>query len=439
MSDVLPFASRTSTHPTKDTATWSPLTRVVFRISFAYLVLSGCFWIFEFADKSTALVARPFHALWRPLVLWTAAHIFRWSGNIEVSFVRDTRYLYSLLTCFLAVSLIVAIVWSIADRKRKQYVAMNHWLRVFLRYELAYLLLHYGMDKIFLLQFPAPTLARLTERFGDYSPSSLMWSFIGASTVYTVFGGLAEILGAVLLLFRRTTTLGALVSFAVMFNVTVMDFSYDVSVKLLCLNILLMAVYLMLPDIGRLLSFFFLNRATQPTQLAPFSLEKLQQRVATGLKVCVILYLIVPLTVRDWKNYEQSGAGAAHPPLYGLYEVEEYSIGGVVHPPLLTDASRWRYMIVDKPDTLTIRRMDDSLTDYRAHYDSAKHEFSIDAPGDSIDKSTLKVSLSDTGAMQLEGTLGGTALSAKLKQIDKNSFTLVSRGFHWISETSFIR
>jgi uncharacterized membrane protein YphA (DoxX/SURF4 family) len=438
MSDVLSFTTRTA-NGSATTGAWHPVARVFFRFIFTYLVLSACFWIFEFADKSTAFVARPYHAFWRPLVRWTAAHVFHWSGNVDVNFVRDTRYLYALLTCFLAASLIVTLVWSIADRNRKQYAVLNHWLRVLLRYELAYLLLHYGMDKVFLLQFPAPTLARLTERFGDYSPSSLMWAFIGASTVYTVFGGLAEILGGVLLLFRRTTTLGALISFAVMFNVTVMDFSYDVAVKLLCLNMLLMAVYLMLPDVGRLLHFFFLNLATQPAQLAPFALERRKQLLATVLKACVILYLIVPLTIRDWKNYKQSGAGAPHPPMYGLYQVEDFSLGGVAHPPLVTDASRWRYVIIDKPDTLTIRRMDDSLTDYRVHFDAAQHEFFFDAPGDPINKSALKISQMDARSMQLQGSFGGATLNASLKEIDRSSFTLVNRGFHWISETSFIR
>ena len=439
MSDVLLFSARTPAGSTTGKPAWSALTRGLFRFCFVYLLLSGSLWIFEFADKSTALLARPFQALWRPFARWTAVHLFHWSGDVALNFVRDTRYLYALLTCFFVFSLAAALVWSIVDRKRKEYQAWNHWLRVFLRYVLAYLLLHYGMDKVFLLQFPAPSLARLTERFGDYSPSSLMWAFIGSSAVYTVFGGLAEILGAVLLLFRKTTTLGALIAFAVMFNVTVMDFSYDVAVKVLCLHILLMAVYLVIPDTGRLLNFFFLNRSTQPARIAHVVLSKFQQRIATALKVCVILFLIVPLTLREWRNYRQTGAGAPHPPLYGLYAVEDFDLGGVKHPPLVTDAVRWRYAIFETPGIMTVRRMDDSLTDYRIRFDSSQHQIQIDTPGEAIDKSSLKVSTTMPGVMELEGSLAGTPFDAKLKEIDRSSFTLVSRDFHWISETSFIR
>jgi hypothetical protein len=153
----------------------------------------------------------------------------------------------------------------------------------------------------------------------------------------------------------------------------------------------------------------------------------------------VILYLFVPLTVRDWRNYKQSGAGAPHPPLYGLYEVEDFSLAGVAHPALVTDRSRWRYVIIDKPEMFTVRHMDDSLTDYRIHYDPGKREIVFDAPGEAIDKSVLQVSQPDDSTMQLDGSFGGVAIKASLKQIDRKSFTLVSRGFHWINESSFIR
>ena len=437
MSDVLPFAPPTARGAEPQIAMWPPLGRVMFRFGFTYLVLSSSFWIFEFADKSTALVARPFHAFWRPITRWTAVHLFHWNSDVSLNFVRDTRYLYALLTCFAAFSVVTALVWSLLDRKRLQYSTLNHWLRVFLRYVLAYLMLHYGMDKVFLLQFPAPTLARLTERFGDYSPSSLMWAFIGSSVVYTVFGGLAEVLGGVLLLFRRTTTLGALISFAVMFNVAVMDFSYDVSVKLLCVNMLLMAVYLAMPDAGRLLNLFFLNRATQPASLGPLITRPSRRPLLIALKVCVLLYLIVPLTLRDWKSYRQTGAGAPKPPLYGLYSVDTYNLNGIDHPPLLTDSSRWRYVIFETPNTLTIRQMDDTLTDYRINYDPASHTLGFEPSADAKKPCTLKVT--EQGAdLQLDGTLDGAPVSAKLKRVDRSSFTLVSRGFRWISESSFI-
>jgi hypothetical protein len=68
----------------------------------------------------------------------------------------------------------------------------------------------YGAAKVFKSQFPDPPASRLLEPLGEMSPMGLLWSFMGASEAYTVFGGLAETIPAILLMFGRTTLLGAL-------------------------------------------------------------------------------------------------------------------------------------------------------------------------------------------------------------------------------------
>src|SRR5206468_1346164 len=83
----------------------------------------------------------------------------------------------------------------------------------------AFGVLGYGISKVFFGQFPLPFPGRLVQRFGDASPMGLMWTFMGASPAYVFFAGAMETIGAGLLLFRRTTTLGALVLSGVMLNV----------------------------------------------------------------------------------------------------------------------------------------------------------------------------------------------------------------------------
>ncbi len=55
----------------------------------------------------------------------------------------------------------------------------------------------------------------------------LVWCFFGYSPVYARFIGMCELVPGILLLFPRTTTLGALALLAVSLNVTVMDFCFD--------------------------------------------------------------------------------------------------------------------------------------------------------------------------------------------------------------------
>ena len=75
-------------------------------------------------------------------------------------------------------------------------------------------LLSYGTIKIIQTQFPFPSFDRLLERYGDSSPMGLLWTFMGYSRPYNFLAGACEASGGLLLFFRRTTTLGALVAAA---------------------------------------------------------------------------------------------------------------------------------------------------------------------------------------------------------------------------------
>src|SRR5690348_11790542 len=69
----------------------------------------------------------------------------------------------------------------------------------------------------------------------------LVWCFFGYSPVYARFIGLCELVPGLLVLFPRTTTLGALALLAVSLNITVMDFCFDFpSVKYTALTLTLL-------------------------------------------------------------------------------------------------------------------------------------------------------------------------------------------------------
>src|SRR5258708_21145416 len=108
----------------------------------------------------------------------------------------------------------------------------------------------YGWHKIMPVQFPPPGPDRLLVAYGDSSPMGLLWTFMGASKPYVMFSGLIEVAGGLLLLFRRTSLLGGLLSAAVLTNVVLMNFCYDVPVQLYSSRLLVMAVLYVAP-LGR--------------------------------------------------------------------------------------------------------------------------------------------------------------------------------------------
>lgn len=144
----------------------------------------------------------------------------------------DTALNYVLYAGMAAIAVVGTLVWTILDQRREEYRTGYAWLQLGLRFTVAVAMLAYGFSKVFPKQFGTPGLEVLTQAYGDSTPMRLLWTSMGSSTLYRVACGLGEVLGGALLLFRRTSTVGALVSAAILSNVVLLNFSYDVRVKL---------------------------------------------------------------------------------------------------------------------------------------------------------------------------------------------------------------
>jgi hypothetical protein len=83
--------------------------------------------------------------------------------------------------------------------------------------------------------------------------TSLVWAFYGYSPFYGRATGLFELIPALMLLHRRTATLGAAALLAVGLNITLMDFAFDFPlVKYFALGYTLLCVVLLVHDRARL-------------------------------------------------------------------------------------------------------------------------------------------------------------------------------------------
>jgi hypothetical protein len=423
-------------------APWSLAQRIFFRFVCSYLVLyitpnllsglPGGSWLSD-----------TFEWPWHKLAPWVAIHTFHLSGKATTYFETgsgDTTlaYIENLLCVLLAA--LAAVVWSVADHRRKDYRCLHSWLRVAVRYALAYIMLGYAFFKVFPVQFGSGLeFMWLTQPYGDFSPMGVLWKFMAASTGYTFFGGMCEAVGATLLFFRRTTTLGAAVSFGVLLNIVLLNFSYDVPVKLYSSNLLLMAIFLMAPDLRRLLNFLVLNRGNEPADLSAPRFERRWIQISAILfQIFLVGWFFWSTIDQPWKIYKQR-INDKRPPLYGLYAVETFSRNGQELPPLITDASRWKKVCIQHPDVLGIRLMDDSAKYYNAQYYAATNAVALWERGEKSQTNVLAYSWIDADQVVLQGELGTNALSIHLHRIDMSKILLVNRGFHWINELPFNR
>ncbi len=439
MAEILesaPVPARTG--PASAASAEGPLGRFGFRFTCCYFLL----YFFPFPLDSIpglGIVGQPVTAFWHALAAWVGKALFGVEITVFTNGSGDTTYDYVRVLCNLVLALAAAGVWTVLDRRRLTSPRLREVLRVYLRFCLGSTMIFYGAVKLIPSQFPPPTLDRLLQPFGDASPMGLLWTFMGASAAYTIFSGAAELACGLLLTLRRTTMLGALMAAGVMANVVMLNFSYDVPVKILSSHLLAMALYLLVPDLPRLASLFLRNHPVEPETYQP--LFRRPRWELTG-KVVAAVY-VVTITgfglYSAWQNNGYWGTWAKKSPLYGLWNVVEHETDGQARPPLVTDATRWRRVTFDRPLTIGIQLMNDSRVRYNVALNLDKGTLELKKRDDPNWKTTFTVVRPEPDRLDLQGELDGHKLRLHLERGEIPSFRLRDRGFHWINEWPFNR
>src|SRR5262249_25117660 len=121
-------------------------------------------------------------------------------------------------------------------------------------------------------------------------------------------------------------------------------------------------------------------------------------------------------------------------PLHGIWDVEEFEVDGQVRPPLLTDGTRWRRLIVDLPGMLSIQFVNDTRERYVHEVDWSTNTLTLIEYDDRQSQGKFTIRQPAPGLLELEGTMDGRTVRAVLRRTEVPQFHLVTRGFHWINE-----
>lgn len=422
-------------HPSE----WSFAKRAGFRFIF-------CFFVLAMAPAPInslpwmGWLGGSWNSAWKAPITWTGRHLLRLDHPVvyQRTGSGDTMHDYIFMLVVVLISLAAAGAWGWFDRKRRNYDWLAGWLRVYLRYALATTLLVYGIMKVFDQQFFPPHGLMLTETFGQATPQRLAWTFVGQSVPYTVFAGALECLGGSLLLFRRTATLGAMVSAIVMTNVVMMNFCYDIPVKLRSTLYLLMALVILAPALGRLTAVFVLHRPFEPEEIKPPTWPGWRKWGRIGLKVLFAGAVLVANVQWGWRSWKDRTPETG--PLSGLYEIEVLIKNGRALPPAFTDGSRWRWMEMGKT-YLRIATVDGRTTSWcSAAFDEKTCQLTVhpgraprdwEIPGVS---GALSAAIPDPTHLHLRGVLDGETVEILARKAAPSEFTLISQKFHWITE-----
>lgn len=423
--------------PGNDVSQWSAVKKLATLFLMNYLFL----YMFPYPlDEVPFLryLATLYEKAPNAVTLWVGHHLFHMQHlhQIEITGSGDTTFDYVKMAVTFLISLLIAVITFTVTRKRNNYTRWYQWLIIYARYYLGLYMLSYGMAKLFNGQFDYPDFDHLERSYGDSSPMRLLWNFMGYSKPYMVFTGTGEIIAGILLFFRKTTALGCLLVIVIMGNVVMMNFCYDVPVKLFSSHLLLIAIIILWPDIQTVYNFFILH-TTSILTTSSLPLPALWMRQARKIiKVCIIAAMPVFIFLTDGLSFRSASSKSED--FDGVYKPEVFVANKDTLQTGKDEFKRWSRMIIDDMGAeITIGN--DSLLYYNLSVDTLYKKITLINYDDSTERYALSYNLLPGNRFLLSGLYKSDSILATFKRKQKKDYLLVKRGFHWISEHQFMR
>jgi len=223
-----------------------------------------------------------------------------------------------------------------------------------------------------------------------------------------------------------------------------MNMTFDIPVKLLSLHLLLMSLVLLAPYLRRLVNVFVLQGACEPLTQPSLFTEDRKNRAAAWIQVAIGMWVALSGGYDRWVVWqEQYSPSSPKSELYEIWDVRYFIVDGRPVPPLLTDENRWQRLVFDAPQAATYQRMDDQLVPAHADF-LPERALELTAVADATGGSqrafaTLSYERPTPDRLSLRGKLHDRAVAIGLERVNPNSFTLRSRGFHWVQDYPYLR
>ena len=406
---------------------WNQLTKISFRFTFVFSILfiflknNGAFPFFR-------IIVEPLSKLSQIVIPWFAKNIlhYQYDYSISTNGSGDTSYDWMMLIFIVFTALLATTIWSLLDAKRKNYNILYYWMTVVIRYYVAFMLFNYGLIKLFHAQMPPPSLGKLMQPLHEFSPMGLAWTYLGFSKGFNIFMGIVEI-AALLLIFRRTMVLGAIITLATSINIMSVNYFFDVPVKLVSTILFLFSFILLIPNIKSLYQYFILNK--------PSSLKLIEKPISKKLwlnKINVIGKFVIIILFFMAQYFSLKGTQMTidkyykKSELYGIYQVDNKSNEQNNFP------KNWKYIVLE-------------FEGYGSARDTNYERLQLDVGIDKLKKIVRFDKLIFKYAVEKNGDIILTTEDAdyndyiRLKRIDEKSTILLERKFNLIQEYPFNR
>lgn len=323
---------------------WTFSQRIAFRIVFIMVTIFSIPWDIGFYQRIfnldlAKITYRDFNSVfnfYNPQFI----NIFSESGFFGIASYVNFGFVF-------LVALIGAAIWTVIDKKNLEYNRLYYWVRVLARYRVAYGVIAWGYKKIFIMQMPAPNIGMLHTKFIDLFAKRLYCEAIGIIPWYEVFLGFAEFIPGFLLLFRRTTALGAALAFVVLGNVAIANHAYDIGEQVPAACLALLSLFILWYDLPGIWNLLYKQKNTAIIHYYPSFPVKWQNYARLCIKYTVHMIFVVLFFIYELYGYTHNdfykipntpGLTGAK----GHYHVTEFKLNNKVLPYNPLDSVRWQ-------------------------------------------------------------------------------------------------
>ncbi|RYY29501.1 MAG: hypothetical protein EOO04_07355 [Chitinophagaceae bacterium] len=333
---------------------WTSSEKFLFRVLFVFVILlvipyESNFYVRLFNSRS---------------FFWYLSSLAGYRPNFYTLQTESGRWgLGSYLNWAIAggIALAVALLWTLiaqkTERKRTNYNVLYYWTRVVMRYRIAVGLIAFGFLKVYPMQMPFPSLSNLLTDLGEYNTYKIYWQHVGIAIWYEILLGWVEVIGGILMFFRATTFIGALINAGVLFNIAHANFAYDGGVHVYSSFFVLFSVILLIPYVIDLYRLFVQQRDVVPRRYVPaFNTPRKRGLYFAAKASVVILFTVVYGILRYDVHYnEKYLKEPVNPGLSnaaGLYNVSEFRLNGNTLPYNPLDSVRWQNVVFETWGTM---------------------------------------------------------------------------------------
>jgi len=325
---------------------WTEKEKAIFRFFFLFFVIQAL-------PLSVDFFKTLFSISWLHLSYGDIFSLARFSPRFIPG--NDTLFNWLIVAVLAGIG---SVIWSKSSLKNQNYDNLYYWLRVVVRYRLAIGILAYGFIKLFPLQSPFPSISNLNTSYGDFTDWKIFSMSLGIVPNYESFLGAVEVIAGLLLLFRKTATIGALIIIVFTGNVFISNLAYSGGEYVYSFYLISFALFVLHFDAIRIYNLISLERPTEPNKFKPV-FEGSRKTARLVLKSFIIFFFVF---LYGFKTYSGSHHDGYQFPrtkglskASGIYNVSEFRINNKTLPYSATDSVRWKDVVFEKWATISIR------------------------------------------------------------------------------------